>query len=161
MKGITRKNPSQEVGFLSFLRTLMSASLPLIKNVLTPLAKSVLVLLGLTKAASTTNAAIQKKIFGSGKTASIISNEEMEDIMNIAKSFEESGLLIKRVSETIKNEAKEQKVGFLEKLLGTLAESILGNTIAGKPKISGQLVIRTGKGVIQAGEGTTRADQNF
>ena len=145
MKGITRKNPSQEVGFLSFLRPLMSASLPLIKNVLTPLAKSVLVPLGLTKAASATNAAIQKKIFGSGKTASIISNEEM----------------IKRVSETIKNEAKEQKVGFLEKLLGTLAESILGNMTAGKPKISGQLVIRAGKGVIQAGEGTTRADQNF
>ena len=75
LKGTTRKIPSQKVGFLNFLRPLMSVNLPLIKNVLTPLAKNVLVPLGLTKAASATNAAIQKKIFGSGKTASAILNE--------------------------------------------------------------------------------------
>ena len=59
--------------------------------------------LGLTVAASATNAAIQKKIYGSGTTASIISNEEMEDIMKIVKSLEESGLLTKVIGETIEN----------------------------------------------------------
>ena len=49
----------------------------------------------------------------------IISNEEMNDIMKIVKSLEDSGLLIKGVSETIKNDAKEQKRGFLSMLLGT------------------------------------------
>ena len=56
-------------------------------------------------------------MFGSGFTTLIISNEEMNDIMKIVKSLEESGLLIKDVSKTIKNEAKEQNVGML---LGTL-----------------------------------------
>ena len=65
------------------------------KNVLTPLAKSVLVLSGLTAAASGADAAIQKKIFVRGTTALTISNEEMDDIMKIVKSLEESGLLIK------------------------------------------------------------------
>ena len=52
-------------------------------------------------------------MFESGVTTLIISNEEMNDIMRIIKSLEESGLLIKGVSQTIKNEAKEQKGGFL------------------------------------------------
>ena len=56
-------------------------------------------------------------MFGSGDTASIISNKEMNDIMTIIKPLEESGLLIKGVSETIKNEAKEQKGGFFGMLL--------------------------------------------
>ena len=87
--------------------------MPLIGNVLKPLAKSVLTPLGLTAAASATDAAIHKKMFGPGFTTLIISNEEMNDNMKIVKSLEESGLLIKGVSETIKNEAKEQKGGFL------------------------------------------------
>ena len=57
----------------------------------------------------------------------IIFNEEMNDIMRIVKSLEESGLLIKGVNETIKNEAKEQKRGFLRILLGILGASLLGN----------------------------------
>ena len=57
----------------------------------------------------------------------IISNEEMNDLMKIIKSLEEFGLLIKGVSETIKNEAKEQKAGLLSMLLGTLDASLLGN----------------------------------
>ena len=72
------------------------------KNVLKLLAKSVFITLGLTVAASATDAAIHKKMFESGITT-IISNEEMNDIMKIVKSLEESGLLIKGVSETIKN----------------------------------------------------------
>ena len=79
------------------------------KNVLTSLAKIVLVLLGLTAAASATNAAIRQKIFESVITALVISNEEMEDIMKIVKSLEKSGLLNNGISKTIKNALTEQK----------------------------------------------------
>ena len=81
--------------------------------------------------------------------------------MKIVKSFEVSGVLIKRFSETIKSGPKEQKFGFLGMLLGTLTEGILGNMLAGKTKISCRQVARTGEGVIKAGERTTRADQGF
>ena len=70
------------------LRPLLKTGLPLMKNKLKPLAKSVLIPLGLTTAASATDAAIHKKIFGSGMTTMIISNEEMNDIMKIVKSLE-------------------------------------------------------------------------
>ena len=56
----------------------------------------------------------------------------MNDIMKIAKYFEESGLLIKGVTETIENEAKEQIGGFLSMILGTLTASLLINVFAGK-----------------------------
>ena len=82
------------------------------KNVLKPLAKSVLISLGLTAAASATNAAIHRKMFGSGDTTLIISNEEMNDIMKIVRSLEGSGLLIKGTSQTIKKKANKQKGGF-------------------------------------------------
>ena len=96
----------QSGGFLGrLLGSLLKTGLPLIGNVLKPLAKSILIPLGLT-AASATDAAIHKKMFGSGTTTLKISNEEMNDIMKIVKSLEESGLLIK--DQTIKNEAKEQ-----------------------------------------------------
>ena len=84
----------------------MTADLPFIKNVLTPLTKSVLIPLGLTAAASATDAAIQKKIYRQGTTALVISNDKMKDIMKIVKSHDESGLLIQGISESIKNEAK-------------------------------------------------------
>ena len=79
----------------------MTAGLPLMRNVLTPLAKSVLAPLGLTAAASATDAAMQKKIFGSGMTILIFSNEELDDIMKIVKSLEKAGLLIKGVNEAV------------------------------------------------------------
>ena len=66
-------------------------------------------------------------MFGSGFTILIISNEEMEDIKNIVKSLEVSGLLLKGVSKTIKNEVKEQKGGFQRMLLGFLGSSLLGH----------------------------------
>ena len=98
----------QSGGFLGrLLEPLPKTGLPLIGNVLKPLVTSALIPLGLTAAA--TDAAIHKKMFGLGMTALIISNEEMNDIMKMVKSFEECGLLIKGVRETIKNEAKEQK----------------------------------------------------
>ena len=67
LKGTTRKITCQEGGFLSFLRPLMSGGLSLIKNVLKPLAKGVLILLGLTTAASATDAAIERTYLGQGR----------------------------------------------------------------------------------------------
>ena len=125
----------------------MTAGLPLMKSVLTPLAESVLLPLGFSEEMSAADAAIQTKIYGSGTTALIISNEEMKDIMKIVKSLEESGPLIKGIKETIKNEVKEQQGGFLPILLGTFTASILRNAL-------------TGRGVIRAGEGTNRAGKN-
>ena len=75
---------------------------------------------------------IHKIVLGSGTTTLIISNDEMKDIIGIIKSLEDSGLLLKGVSETIQNEAKEQKGRFLSVLLGTLGASLLGNILAGK-----------------------------
>ena len=99
--------------------------------------------------ASAADAGIHKKILGSGhNTALIISNDELEDILKIVKSFEDSGLLLEGISETIKNEAKEQKGRLLSMLLGTLGTSLLGNMLAGK-------------GVIRAGEGTDRVDHDL
>ena len=89
-----------------FLGLLLKTSLPSMKNLLTPLPKSVLISWGLTLSASSDDATIQKKTHGSGTTL-IILNKEMEDIMNVVKSLEESGLLMKDVSKTIENEAKE------------------------------------------------------
>ena len=109
------------------LGPILKTGLPLIGNVLKPLAKSVLIPLVLTAAASATDAAIHKEIFESSMTTLITWNEEMNDIMGIVQLLEESVLLIKRVSETIKNEAKEQKGGFVGVLLSTLGASLLGN----------------------------------
>ena len=102
-----------------FLGPLLKTWLPLIGNVLKLLAKNVLIPLELTAAASATDTATDKKTFVSGTTTLIISNKEI-NIMKIIKSLEESGLLIKGISETIKNEAEKQKVGFLSMLLGAL-----------------------------------------
>ena len=108
-------------GFLSrLLGPLQKTGLPVIKNVIKPLAKSVLIILGLTAAASAADAGIHKKILGSGNmTTLIIPNNEMEDI-KIIKSLEDSGLLLERVTKTIQNQVKEQKWVFLSMLLGTL-----------------------------------------
>ena len=65
----------------------------------------------------------------------------MEGIIKIVKSLEDYGLLLKGVSETVQNEARQQKLGFLIMLLGTLGTSLLGNILAGKE------INRAGKGV--------------
>ena len=116
------------------------------KSILALLPRSILLSLGLSAGTSTADGAIQKIIYGSGTAALIISNEEMEDIMKMVKSLAESRLLIKGISEIIKNEPKEQKEGFLSMLLRTLAVSILGNSLAG------WAVIRTGACRIRAGK---------
>ena len=108
----------QSGGFLGrLLGPLLKTGLPLIKNVIKPLAKSVLISLGLTAAASAADAGIHKEILGSGNATPIISNDEMEGIIKMVKSLEDFGLLLKGVSETIQNEAKQQKGGFLSMLL--------------------------------------------
>ena len=108
-----------------------------------PLAKSVLILLGLTAAASAADAGIHKKLLGSGTTTLIISNEEMNDITKIVQALQGCNILLKGVIETIKNKTKEQKGGFLSMLLGTLGASLLGNLLAGK-------------GIVRAGTGRSR-----
>ena len=85
-KETTRKITSQEEGSFNFIRPLMTAGLPLIKSVLTSIAKNVLLPLGLSAGMSVADAAVQKNVHGSRITVLLISNEEMEDIMKIVKS---------------------------------------------------------------------------
>ena len=120
----------------------MKIALPLAKNVLAPL--------GLTAAMSTIDGSIQKKIHGSGVKL-IIEQEDMTDIMKIIQALENSGILLKGVSKTIKNEAKEQKGGFLSMLLGTLGASLLSNLLTG-----GKGIMRAGDGIVRAGSGSKK-----
>ena len=113
----------QSGGFLgSFLSKLAG---PLMK-VAVPLAKSMLAPLAITAAASVIDGAIQKKIHGSGTTTLIVSNQEMNNIMKIFQALEDSNILLKEVTKTIKNVTKNQKGGFLSMLLGTLGASLIG-----------------------------------
>ena len=74
-------------------------------------------------------------MFWSGFTTLIISNKDMNDIMKIIKFLEESGLLIKGVSETTKNEAKQKTKSTIFKLLRIFRASLLGNLLTGKGAI--------------------------
>ena len=136
----------QSGGFLGRrLGPLLKTGLPLMNSVIKPLAKSVLVPLGLTAAVSAADAGIHKKIQGSShnsNTTLIILNDEMEDILKIVRSLEDSGVLLKGVRETIQNEAKEQREGFLSMLLGTLGASLLGDLLT--KNLSGKGTIRAG-----------------
>ena len=101
-------------GLGKLLGPLLKTGLPLMKSVITPLAKSVLIPLGRTAAALAADAGIRKKILGSGNNATlIISNKYMDDLIKIVKSFEDSGLLLKGITESVQNEIKEQKADFL------------------------------------------------
>ena len=137
------------------LDPLLKTGLPLIKSVITRLAKSVLIPLGLTAVASAADAGIHKKILGSShnNTTLIMSNDEIGDIVKIVKSLEDAGILLKGVTETVQNEVKEQRGGFLSMLLGTLGASLLGNLLTGKG------VNKKGKGIHRAGEGIVRAGE--
>ena len=150
----------QSGGFLSrLLGALVKTGLPLIKkNVIKPLAKSVLILLGLTETASAADAGIHKKISRSGhchssssvshnhpsSTTLIISNNEMEDIIKIVKSLEDSGLLLKGVTRKVQNEVKEQNGGFLSMLSGILGASLLASILTGQG-------INRAEGIVTAG----------
>ena len=120
------------------------------KDMLKPLAKSVLITVGLTAAASVTDVPIFQKIFGSGMSTSMISNKEMNGITRIVQSLEEYGLLVNGVNETINNEAKEQKGRLFGMLLYTLGAKLLENQLSGKS------IIREDKD-----KGTIRAAKDF
>ena len=116
----------------------MKAAIPLGNNALAPL--------GITVAASATDEGIQKKMHGSGTTTLMISNEEMNDIMKIVQFLEDSNILPKAVTKTLKNETKEQKGGFLSMLLDTSGASLLGNILARK-------------GIVKAGSGNKKGKE--
>ena len=151
----------QSGGFLDrFLGPLLKTGLPLIKNVIKPLVKGVLIPLGLT--AQQQMQEYIKKILRSGNNTTLkISSDEMKDIIEIVKSLEDSDLLLKGVSETIQNEAKEQKGGFLSMLLGTLGASLLGNILAGKGiNRAGEGIVRSGYGNKKGQKATTKVHKN-
>ena len=144
----------QSGGFLGkLLGPSLKIGLPLIKSVINSLAKSVLIPLGLTAAASAADAVIHKKILGSGNTTLLISNKDIEDLIKMVKSLEDYELLLNGVTESVKNEVKEQRRGFLSMLLGTLGASLLGNLLSGKG------INKKGKGIHIAGEGIIRAGE--
>ena len=130
----------------------MKVAIPLTKNILAPL--------GITAAASAVDVGIQKKKkkkkkHGSGTTTLIISNEEMNDIMKTAQALEDSNILLKGITKTIKNEIKEQKGEFLSMLFGALGASLLGNLLSGKGIVraaSGNKS-KKGKGIVRTGYG--------
>ena len=120
----------QSGGFLGrLIGPLLKTGLPLIKDAMKLLDKSVLIALGLTAAASAADTEVHKKTLGSDNNNNnnnnnnnktlMISNDEIRDIIKIIKFLEDSGLLLKGVTETVRNEVKEQKGGFLSMLLGT------------------------------------------
>ena len=121
-------------------------------KVAVPLAKNILAKLGITAAASAMDSGIQKKAHGSETTTLIISNEEMNDITKIVHTLEDSNILLKAVTKTIKNETKEQKGEFLGMLLGTLGASLLENMLAAK----GIVRAGSGKGIVKGGSGNKK-----
>ena len=97
----------QKGGFLKFLMPLLKSGFLLLKCVVKPLG-----MLGLSPA---------------GHITLIISKDDMQDLLKIVKSLEDSGILLDGITETVKNEVKEQKGGFLSIVLGTLGASLLGD----------------------------------
>ena len=138
-----------------FLGNLLSKLAGPLMKVAMPLAKNVLAPLGLTAAMSAIDGSIKKQMLGSATSTLIIPNDEMNDIIKVVKSLEDSGVLLKGVSETIQHEAKEQRGRFLSMLLGTLGASLLGDVLS--KGLSGRGVIRAAEGTIRAGEGTITA----
>ena len=118
--------------------------------------KNILAPLGITAAASAIDAGIQKKIHGSGRPSStslIISNKEMNDIMKIAQALEDSNILLKVVTKTIKNKTIKLKGGFLSMLLSTLGARLLGNLLSGKRIAGAGSGNKKRKGIVRASYG--------
>ena len=130
----------QSGGFVGSL--LSKLACPLMK-VAVPLAKNILVPLGITAAALATDAGIKNKIHGSGATT----------LIKIVQAVEDSNILLKGVTKTITNETKEEKGGFLSMLLGTLWASLLGNLVSGKGIVIAGSANKKGKKLVRAGYG--------
>ena len=111
-------------------------------KVAAPLEKNILAPLGTTIAASAIDAATL-----------IISNEEINEIMNIAQTLEDSNILLKGVTKIVKNETKEQKGGFLSMLLGTLGASLLGDMLTEKGIVRAGYGNKKGEGMLRTGYG--------
>ena len=141
---LSKAQISKTIQFEEFLGSSLSKVAGPLMEVSIPLAKNLLAPLGITKI---------KRIHGSGTTTLIISNEEINDIMKIVQALEDSNILLKGVTKTIKNETKEQKGGFLSMLLGTLGASLLGNLLTGKGIVRAGSGNNKGKGVVRAGYG--------
>ena len=104
--------------------------------------------LGLSAAMSAADAAIQKKMYGSGNTTLIISNDDLNDLIKIATTLEEHDILLKGTTKTINNDTKKQEGGFLSMLHGTLGVSLLGNLLTERGLYrTGKEMYRTGKGL--------------
>ena len=88
----------------------------------------------------------------------------MEDIIKLVKSLKGSSLLLKGVPETVQNEEKEQKGGFLSMLLGTLGASLLGKLLTSR-RINrageDRRINKAGEGIIRAGYGTRSSKMDF
>ena len=103
----------QKEGFLEFLMPLLKSGLPLLKSVI-----EILGVLGLTAAASATDATINKKMLRYGNhTKLIISNDDVQDLLKIVKSLKDSDILLDGITETVKNDVKKQRSGFLSMAL--------------------------------------------
>ena len=116
--------------------------------------------LGITGVASVIDAEIQNKIQDSGRplsTTLTILNKEMNGIIKIVQALEDSNILLKGVTKTIKSETKEQKGGFLSMLLGNLGASLLGNILAGKGTVRAGFGRRYLKSSTSYGKGIVRA----
>ena len=132
------------------LGRLLMTFLPKLTKPAISLGKKILAPLGLSAAISATDAAIQKKMHGSGITALTISNDDIDidDLIKIVTTLGEHDILLKGTSKTIKNETKEQRGGFLSMLQGTLGASLLGTLLTRRGLYrNGQGVYRTGQGL--------------
>ena len=144
-----------------FSESLLSKLVGPLMKVVVPLAKSTLAPLGIIVAASAIDARIKKKIHGSGCPSSsasqtaalIISNKEFNVIMKIVQALEDSNVLLKGVTKTIKSETKEQKGGLLSMLLGNLGANLLGNMLAEKGIVRAGSGNKKGEGIARAGNG--------
>ena len=135
-------------------RLLMNFLPKLIKPAIS-VGKNILAAIGLSAAMSATDAAIQKKMYGSGMTTLIISNDDCDDLIKIVTALEEHDILLKGTTKTIENETIKQKGGFLSMFLGTLGASLLGNLLTGMG------LYRTGKGMCRSGNGMYRTGQRL
>ena len=150
---LSRAQSSKIIQSVEFLGSLLIKLAGPLMKLGVPLIKNILDLLGITAAPSATAAGIQKKIHGSGATTLMILNEEMNDIIKIVQALENSNILLKGFTKTIKNESKEQSGGFLSMLLGTLGASLLWNLLAGKGIVKAGSRNKKGKGIVRAGYG--------
>ena len=98
---------------------------------------------------------------GSGTATLIISNEEMNKKIKIVQALEDSNILLKGATKTIKNKAKEQKRGFLSMLLGTLGASLLGNLLTWKGIVRAGSGNKKGKGIVRAGSGCPSSSTSY